>query len=89
MKLLSTEDAALACGVQPSTIRQWASRGKLTRHGTARSARYDLEELLAACQPMPRIIGACRCGSDQHSPLCSLVKAALNTPSASSGGQDT
>ncbi|MEY2248131.1 MerR family transcriptional regulator [Streptomyces sp. BF23-18] len=40
-----TELAALALGVQEVTIRQWARRGKITRHGTARRALYDLDEL--------------------------------------------
>ena len=40
-----TSLAALAAGVSESTIRKWASRGKLTRHGSARRAEYDLVEL--------------------------------------------
>jgi hypothetical protein len=55
MRLLSTEDAALACGVEPATIRQWARRGKLTRHGTHQRAMYRLDELAAlARQRNPR-----------------------------------
>lgn len=40
-----TELAALAAGVAIATIRKWASRGKLTRYGSARRAEYDLDEL--------------------------------------------
>ncbi|AEN14089.1 MULTISPECIES: MerR family transcriptional regulator [unclassified Streptomyces] len=46
-RTVPTELAALAAGVSPATIRKWASRGKLTRHGTPRRAEYDLEELRA------------------------------------------
>jgi hypothetical protein len=34
-------------GVPESTIRKWASRGKITRYGRPGRAEYDLEELLA------------------------------------------
>ncbi|OLF13005.1 MerR family transcriptional regulator [Actinophytocola xinjiangensis] len=40
-----TQLAALAAGVTEATIRKWASRGKLTRHGRPGRAEYDLEEL--------------------------------------------
>ncbi|WP_144311964.1 MerR family transcriptional regulator [Actinopolyspora erythraea] len=40
-----TSLAALALGVSEATIRQWASRGKITRYGTKRQALYDLTEL--------------------------------------------
>jgi hypothetical protein len=40
-----TELAALAAGVAVATIRKWASRGKLTRYGSAGRAEYDLDEL--------------------------------------------
>jgi hypothetical protein len=40
-----TELAAMAAGVPEATIRKWASRGKLTRYGSARKAMYDLDEL--------------------------------------------
>ncbi|MFE3169359.1 hypothetical protein [Streptomyces sp. NPDC059224] len=42
-----TELAALAMGVTQATIRKWASRGKITRHGGPRRAEYDLDELFA------------------------------------------
>lgn len=44
-RTVPTELAALAAGVSPATIRKWASRGKLTRHGTPQRAEYDLDEL--------------------------------------------
>ena len=44
-RMVPTELAALAVGVTEATIRKWASRGKLTRYGTARRAMYDLDEL--------------------------------------------
>ncbi|WP_205740647.1 helix-turn-helix domain-containing protein [Haloactinopolyspora alba] len=46
-RLLTTELAAMLAGVPRATIRKWASRGKLTRHGSAAEARYDLREVLA------------------------------------------
>lgn len=44
---LPTTLAALAAGVSESTVRKWASRGKLTRYGTPGRAQYDVDELLA------------------------------------------
>lgn len=46
-----TRVAALATGVQESTIRKWASRGKLTRYGSAGQAEYSLEELCELVSP--------------------------------------
>ncbi|WP_416531659.1 hypothetical protein [Streptomyces coelicoflavus] len=46
-RTVPTELAALAMGVSQATIRKWASRGKITRHGSPQRAEYDLEELLA------------------------------------------
>jgi DNA-binding transcriptional MerR regulator len=37
----------MAVGVSEATIRQWARRGKITRHGRPGRAEYDLDELLA------------------------------------------
>ncbi len=45
-RTVPTDLAALAVGVGEATIRQWASRGKLTRYGRPGKAEYDLEELL-------------------------------------------
>ncbi len=44
-RTVPTELAALAAGVPAATIRKWASRGKLTRYGTAGRAEYSLDEL--------------------------------------------
>jgi len=46
-RTVPTELAALAMGVSEATIRKWASRGKITRYGSAQRAEYDLEELFA------------------------------------------
>lgn len=43
--VVPTKLAALAAGVPEATIRKWASRGKLTRHGRPGRAEYDLDEL--------------------------------------------
>jgi len=42
-----TQLAAMAAGVQESTIRKWASRGKIVRYGRPGRAEYDLAELMA------------------------------------------
>lgn len=47
LRTVPTELAALALGVTEATVRKWASRGKLTRHGRPGRAEYDLDELLA------------------------------------------
>jgi hypothetical protein len=44
-RAVPTQLAAMAAGVPEATIRKWASRGKLTRYGSARRALYDLDEL--------------------------------------------
>jgi len=45
-RLVDTELAALAAGVTEATIRKWASRRKLTRHGRPGRALYDLDEVV-------------------------------------------
>lgn len=45
-RLVPTQLAAMAAGVSESTIRKWASRGKLTRYGGPGRAQYDLDEIL-------------------------------------------
>ena len=54
LRLVPTELAALAAGVDTATVRKWASRGKLTRYGKPRRAEYDLGEILhlIARQPL-------------------------------------
>lgn len=47
VRLVPTELAALAAGVKQDTIRKWASRGKLVRYGSRRSAKYDLNQIFA------------------------------------------
>lgn len=44
-RTVPTALAALAAGVSEATIRKWASRGRLTRHGRPGRAEYDLAEL--------------------------------------------
>jgi hypothetical protein len=45
LRTVPTELAALLAGVSEATIRKWASRGRLTRHGRPGRAEYDIEEL--------------------------------------------
>jgi hypothetical protein len=47
---VSTKDAAIALGVDQSTIRQWVRRGKLSRYGSGFRAEYDLDELTALAE---------------------------------------
>ena len=46
-RTLPTRLAAQAAGVSEATVRKWASRGKLTRYGSASRAEYDVNELAA------------------------------------------
>jgi DNA-binding transcriptional MerR regulator len=54
-RLLPTQLAAVATGVQPDTIRDWRRRGLLTpAGGTPRRPLYALEDIYAAKQaPKP------------------------------------
>jgi hypothetical protein len=46
--LVTEELAAVWTGRPASTIRRWASEGRITRHGRGRgNVRYDLAELAA------------------------------------------
>jgi predicted site-specific integrase-resolvase len=46
---LTTKLAALSCGVEPATIRDWVRRGILTRcGGTAKRPIYRREDVIAA-----------------------------------------
>jgi hypothetical protein len=49
-RTVPTNAAALALGVPEATIRQWARRGKLTRHGSPGRAEYDVGELAALAE---------------------------------------
>jgi hypothetical protein len=58
---LTTSMAAMACGVQPATIRDWVRRGILTRcGGTPKRPIYRLDDVTAAkdaakpCRPGQR-----------------------------------
>lgn len=46
-RITDTIAAELATGIRAATLRQWLSRGKLTRHGTDPDGRtlVDLEEI--------------------------------------------
>lgn len=46
-RLLSTDLAARAAGVEPVTIRQWARRGHITNYGDSYRALWDMAELEA------------------------------------------
>ncbi|MPZ78881.1 MAG: MerR family transcriptional regulator [Actinophytocola sp.] len=52
-RMVPTKSAAKALGVTEATIRQWAHRGKLTRHGTPGNASYDLVELAELAHRLP------------------------------------
>ncbi|WP_030387056.1 hypothetical protein [Streptomyces sp. NRRL S-241] len=46
---VTTTTAALACGVQPATIRDWVRRGILTRMGgTPKRPIYRLTDVISA-----------------------------------------
>ncbi|MEU1496070.1 hypothetical protein [Streptomyces sp. NPDC005732] len=46
---LTTTQAAMACGVDPSTIRDWVRRGILTRcGGSPRRPIYRVQDVIAA-----------------------------------------
>lgn len=45
MPLVTTEQAALYTGRPVGTIWRWASEGRITRHGSGKNVRYDLDEL--------------------------------------------
>lgn len=57
--LVTTRTAALACGVQPATIRDWVRRGLLNRiGGTPKRPIYRLADVLAAqAAPKPHSPG--------------------------------
>jgi hypothetical protein len=55
-RTIPTQLAALAIGVSESTIRKWASRGKLTRYGRPGRAEYDIEELYRLAEAREREI---------------------------------
>ena len=44
-RTVPTQLAAMLADVTEATIRKWASRGKLTRHGRPGRAEYDIDEL--------------------------------------------
>lgn len=41
---MPTDVAAVALGITPAGVRQLIRRGKLTRYGTVKQARVDLDE---------------------------------------------
>lgn len=53
-RTLPTPMAAAAVGVPQATVRKWASRGKLTRHGSPTRPEYDLRELAALAESAPK-----------------------------------
>lgn len=71
-RTLPTDLAALAAGVAPATIRQWASRGKLTRLGAPGRAEYYLCELISVA-------------SDGSGHARSQVRCVRATPSSGPG----
>ncbi|MCY4726722.1 hypothetical protein NYO98_10570 [Nocardioides sp. STR2] len=49
---VDTMTAAVAVAVRPATIRSWANRGRIARHGQDHKGRtmYDLQEVMDAAQ---------------------------------------
>lgn len=45
LRYLTTAQAAVYTGRPVSTIRRWATEGRITRHGSGKNVRYDLREL--------------------------------------------
>lgn len=56
--LADTQAIALLTRVKPATVRSWAHRGHLTRHGTGPrgTALYDVEEAEALLDSKRRIV---------------------------------
>jgi len=76
-RTVPTELAALALGVSQATVRKWASRGKLTRHGRPGRAEYDVEELFALSQARTAAAGRVR---DSRSPAADPVPRRRRAP---------
>lgn len=45
LRLVSTEDAAYYAGRPVGTIWRWASEGRISRYGSGKAVRYDVDEL--------------------------------------------
>lgn len=62
-RLLPTDLAAKAAGVQPVTIHQWARRGYIRNYGDRYRALWDMTELEARLasrnQTRPRVTRRC------------------------------
>lgn len=56
--LVDAAAAATFAGVEPDTIHQWASRGRITRHGTRSNRLYDLREIQLLVRDTPTRTGA-------------------------------
>ncbi|WUH88822.1 transcriptional regulator [Streptomyces sp. NBC_00433] len=82
-RTVPTQLAALALGVTEATVRKWASRGKLTRHGRPGRAEYDLEELLALAEARSaagRGKGPAGGGTDDAAPSAETAPPAAQAP---------
>lgn len=53
--LVDAATAAAFAGVAVDTIHQWATRGRITRHGTAGRRLFDLREIEAVGCDTPRV----------------------------------
>lgn len=57
MRLVDAEAAAVACGMSAWTVRKAVRDGLLVNHGTARSYRLQLDEVLQVMGDPHHILG--------------------------------
>jgi hypothetical protein len=70
--LADAHGIALITGRKPSTIRSWASRGHLTRHGTSPQGRtlYNVEEAEELAARLMVETPATLCNTETSAPAC-------------------
>lgn len=57
MRLLDSEEAAVACGESPEKVREAVRDGRLTNYGRPRRYRLRIEEVLLVFGDPRRILG--------------------------------